>query len=378
MDLALIFFEGNFDQYVGVLQKQHNLFCFNANAMNKSTSIEQLLITNFEYLIIMTRDEKKSKAAMKWFCSRGVEKEKILEYVCFEKDPRISPVERFWSGMSEQKYDTLIFGMSHSYGGLIPELLHGNAYKFSAPSMDLYYHYRVLRDICENYNLSKIKQVIFELPYYAFNYDLSMCKSTFRKRISYYSYYSDYHHFGENEEEKRYIDMFEKLNELSGFTMYGKREKAELIWRKKTSVYLWLRKQYVRFRCATDREPVSRQWTEEAMQTQRPHVWYKEHLETIQENLKIWSEIKQLLEQNKLELRVCIFPFNPLFLEIHSDQIYKIKNKFFENLCLPETQVFDGMDIFMGHQDYFADACHLNNVGSYQFSKILGRWLKHC
>ncbi|MCM1540477.1 MAG: hypothetical protein NC121_04380 [Blautia sp.] len=344
-------------------------------------SKEELLYIDFNYLIILSQNQERTSEVSQNLFENGIPKGKILEFCCFIKNPLKSPVEVFFEKGKLPNYDRFIFGMSHSYGGLLETELDGNAYKFSAPSMDLYYHNMVVKDICAHYDMRKVKQIIFELPYYIFNYDISKCRDVFIHRMNYYYYYSDYHHFGVGEEDKRQIDLFDTLNTICcARPLYTQGCDANKDILQRTSWMWLLRKQYLKLRYKLKRNR-GHNWTDDEKTKIfdfHPHVWYKKHIDTIEENIRIWGSIKELLSQYSwIDVKVVVFPFCPWFVNAHRFAINDMKKMFYEEIGLPQTQVIDCFETFQAKPECFSDECHLNDLGRYEFSKILARRIKH-
>ncbi|MEY8521448.1 hypothetical protein AALA90_00275 [Lachnospiraceae bacterium 38-10] len=250
-------------------------------------------------------------------------------------------------------------------------------FKFSAPSMDLYYHYQVLKRTEKLYDITKIKNIYFELPYYIFNYDVSKCVSVFRERINFFYYLQDYHHFTEIQSGKRYADMFERMNELTGNRFYGQfsatgenmaeHRRDQRLVKAKRSVYYAL--------CNKEKH----RWTEDEIYTAealRPHVWYKTYIDTIEENRKIWQSILAWLDEHKwIKMQVVVFPFSPYFIRANQKAIAAKKKEFFEGIGLPPDRVIDLFEYYMNRPEYFVDECHLIGKGAYEFSKKVNRIL---
>ena len=381
MNIVLYLFEGDYSFYIEKIQQGNCIFYYLPDGKTILESAEnflsesQLLSISYDYLIIMTRDAQKSSETKEQLCQNGISIDKILEYYFFEMSPSKSAVENFWNSKCQMQYDKFVFGMSHSYGGLLPELLRGSTYVFSAPSMDLYYHYLVLKDICVNYDISKVKKIVFELPYYIFNYDLSRSKKTFLQRINYYYYYGDYHNFGQNENEKKILYMFEKLNSLCDEPIYKRCGlKLNREYKKNTRLERFLRKGYAQLRYLLSKKD-RHLWTKEEKQRilqMQPNVWYRTYSNTISENIEVWKKIRKLLmHYENVEIYVCVFPFNPIFLQKNEKKIREMKQVFYQEIAISKQNIVDCMTCYEDRADLFSDECHLNSLGSYQFSKKL-------
>ena len=371
MKLVLYVCDDSITECVKRLDKDYTLsFCYDraykgSLSLKPDVAIEALSVTDFDYLIIVSGDKECSKKIFAELCRKNISQDRLLEYCYCKTDAAVRPIEDFWKYNSRNKYENFVFGMSHSYGGLLTCMIKGATYKFAAPSMDLYYHYLVLKDLCSNYDMTSVKGVIFELPYYIFNYDLSKCKRTFEIRREYYGYYRDLHNFEGSEEEQRNIFM----NEI----WYGLCEEKK---RRSISESNFLRRQYLKIRYFGMRK-TPHYWTTEEKEyiaNLHPHVWYREYEETIEENVYIWQLIQEMLEVYKnIDIKVCVFPFCNYFVEKNIEAIERNKKVFYEHINFPRLQVIDFFNIYENKPEYFQDECHLNMLGAYNFSKMISK-----
>lgn len=359
------------NSFAALIEKQYNVKWANtAKDVDKECS----------FVIIMALDEKQSMLQRNELLSHGLAEDKILQYCCFIKEPRISQMEHFRNVYYRNEYDSFWFGMSHSFGGLIEDVIRGKSiYKFSAPSMDIYYHFQLLQRIEEIYDIARIKNIYFELPYYVFNYDVSRCANTFRKRINFFYYLSDYHHFQESQLGKRYINMFEKMNELTGNHFYGRFQTLEMnkegSYKENQKISRFRRNIYYAT-CKKERH----QWTEQEIskiEQLELHVWNKKYIDTIEENRKIWKSILAWVDRYRwIKMRVIVFPFCPYFISSNQAAIAAKKKEFFEEIGISSDEVLDMFEHYMDRPEYFADECHLNMKGAYEFSKELCKLLE--
>lgn len=386
MTLVLYICENGFQNYVEDVSKRNDVFlCFDDNIIETKgwlkqkqnvVDIESLNKLKFEFIVVLTRDVKESDRVKTRLILSGILQPKILEYCYFEKEPRTSPVEIFEMKKMNGDYDTFVFGMSHSYGGCLESLLEGAVYKFSAPSMDLYYHQKVLESVCERYDMNKVRKVIFELPYYIFNYDISLCKNIFIQRMNYYYYFGDYHHYGENDDNERQIIMFEKLNEICCNPVYKKQLPTEELKPRKVDLLNRLNsgRRRVKYMLLPKEAHIWTQEERECIEQLHPHVWYKYHKKTIEENMRIWEEIKRLLSNYRdISMKVIVFPFNPMFIKTNKQAIAEMKQMFMDALNIPESSIIDCFDYYLDKEEFFEDECHLNLKGAYDFSKRINK-----
>lgn len=373
MKLVLYVCDGTIAECVKRLNKNNVLsFCYAEGyrgnlPLKPEVEVEALSGTDYDYIIVVTNDKNCSERAVRELLQKNIPEDRLIEYCWCKKEQTIRPVEIFWRDGSRKKYENFVFGMSHSYGGFLTCMLKGATYKFSAPSMDLYYHYLVLKDLCTNYEMASVKRVIFELPYYIFNYDLSKCKKTFELRREYYGYYKNLHNFVGTEEEKKHIFM----NEI----WYGLCEDRKQSFNRENCI---LRKQFLRFRYfSMNKEP--HYWTveeKEYVAALRPHVWYREYEETVKENIYIWQLIQEMLKRlENIDIVVCVFPFCNYFVDENEKAIERNKEAFYKHIYFPRIRILDYFNIYENRPEYFQDECHLNILGAYKFSKMISERL---
>lgn len=268
---------------------------------------------------------------------------KKKEYLC-------GPIEEFINEKRNVSYDNLIFGMSHSLGGCEEWRFPGNTYKFSIPSADLNYHLLVLKALIPNYDMSRVKNIYFELPYYIFNYDIKKATNIYPMRTNYYEY----------------VEMLQKNDVVN----------PKVSISKYTSILESIKRPY-RYLQSAKTKRLPHIWNvEEIEEIKRSnfHVWKTMHSDTISEMAKVWKEIArscvELQSSNPgLKINVIVFPFCSYFSEEFSSDIDRMKVVFYNNVT--EFVVIDRFDTFAEYPEYFSDYCHLNELGALQFTKLL-------
>lgn len=333
---------------------------------------------NVYYYIIMSEIATLSGIQRDKMIKAGIPAGDILEYCYFIQDPSRSNVEIFQTERIYNEYDGFWFGMSHSYSGLHEELIRGKKiYKFSAPSMDLFYHYQTLKYLEKIYDFQKIQNIYFELPYYCFNYDISMCPDIFLQRINFFYFFQEFHHFDETEKGRYQIYNFRKLNELTFYFFYKNYLMIDNKIINSSSKYHFDR--FKKKLYYTLQSKKAHYWTYEEktkVNQLHPHVWYKKHENTIYENTVIWRNILQLLQKYEwINVQVVVFPFCPYFINSHKKVITERKHEFIDNIILPSNRVVDMFETLENSPELFGDECHLNSRGAYCFTKILERRL---
>lgn len=86
----------------------------------------------------------------------------------------IKRYQRIMNRRSGEVLDGLILGISHGMTGIVEEMMPGNVCNLCESSQDIYFNYRVLEGICEEYpeSIKELKYVVFDMfDYTYFNFD---------------------------------------------------------------------------------------------------------------------------------------------------------------------------------------------------------------
>ena len=86
----------------------------------------------------------------------------------------IKRYQRIMDQRGEEELDGLILGISHGMTGIVEEMMPGNVCNLCESSQDVYFNYRVLESICEEYpeRIKELKYVVFDMfDYTYFNFD---------------------------------------------------------------------------------------------------------------------------------------------------------------------------------------------------------------
>lgn len=253
-----------------------------------------------------------------------------------------------------------ILGMSHSYLGIFSHLFSEPTYKLSWNSADLHYTYHVVRKIFSNEFTSKknLKYVIWDMPYYIFNYDYSMNGVNFRKGLTFWKYFNDtnnlcVHREVEWKRYELYIDMF------------GKKEK------KRDDL------------CYLDDITWSRIVTQDEINDFKKsvsHVWKLNHVETIQENIYYFKAIISIIKAFNPNIKIIVTIFPQLrYISEYFPKEFKLSKEFFYDQLKSVKEdiiVWDYYDYYFDKENFFGDVLHLNNKGAADFTRELNRHLK--
>lgn len=252
---------------------------------------------------------------------------------------------------SNFKYYGVLIGMSHSQCGIDIETIHQNKwYKESAPSLDLFLHHQFFKMICEHHygSIKCAERIIIEIPYYIFNYDLSRFGDFTNTKLHYFSLVNNFHNINSCNDKVmdiEYFLLFESIfNEMPIPTVSS--ENAGKISILKDVFHAW------------------------KSMTNRDKVWTKLYDSTIQENIKIFSELIEYIK-NKCpyaQIKILVMPFNPAFRICHKREIRAMRGLFYEQM---EKNKLTVIDDFERINDFrcFGDQCHLNGRGVLRYKE---------
>lgn len=311
------------------------------------------------FVILFTNNLKDIVKIKLKLVNGGVEKKRIIEYKWYLLEPGFyMPINKIKSA----RVETLIFGMSHAQRSIDAFALGKHTYNLASGSMDLYYFLRLLQRMHRTGVLRRVRNVLFDIPYYYFNYDLSKCKYTFRQRTKMYRQINAYHNFVENDDEQYWVlnhDILERIH---------KREFKEYIPVK----IRYLRSEYkksIAIRSANE----GKKWSDEELLEVRnniSHVWSIYYDDTIEENISLWNQFKQIIKTYpQIRMRVIVMPFMKEFRISHMAEIEKMKSVFYNNIG-SEVEVIDYFNL-LENNEFFVDHCHMNDYGNRMFMKRL-------
>lgn len=319
--------------------------------------IEKISRLSYDYFIVAYANSNDIRKAIEDLVSFGARKANVIAYANYRTSLCINPISVF--AKTDIDFDVLLFGMSHSQCSIQTQLFNERIYKFASPSMDMFCHYKILKVLIEKYThkLETVSTYIFEFPYYIFNFDLSRFKSFVANRLYYFYMLSDYHHFGENDDDKYVIENFESFVKIfdkdSSAIKYSYNKELGNVER---GFWNTIKKYYRNIR--------------RIMQIckNREDVWYKNYVNTQKENLEYWEKIKQIIKENNpaAEIRILVCPFDKLFRRIHRKAISEKRDQFYKAIG-NDVKVYD--DFSLNEKYTFIDHCHLNTSSGLKYCK---------
>ena len=281
------------------------------------------------YLAVCSEETKEAMQTM------GVKKDQIVNVNKFKDTYYDNPMD----GLTDH-YDGLLMGMSHSQCAINTSSFSGiNYFKMSAPSMDMFLHYHFLKNLTLNHRdlLSNMKSLLIELPYYIFNYDLSLFGDFVFTKMKYFDIAGNWHHLSGRDDIREYR-LFARLFDKPVSIQSNQQSFIKNI-SKKIGLY------EIRncFRAITNKDK----------------VWTRYYEETKNENAYYWNEFKELVKiyMPHANLTVLVMPMNIAFRKTHSKSIMFQKSLFYSQMggvCL-----VDDFELF-NNPCLFSDHCHCN------------------
>jgi len=325
---------------------------------------EKLDDISTDYIIITIINQDVSRDAVKKLISYGIPQNRLIETckVIPLKSPFEIPLDSFGLLNNEKAFEGLILGMSYAYYGILSYCFTKRFYKLAHFSADIFFHNKNLEYISEWTDCLKndVKYVVFEMPYYAFNWDVSKAENIIRCRMALYEKFNDYHNYGKDELEEWYIQEYKILKDMFG------NKKA--------------------FNASAFSNNYEHRILSGITENEHPfykaeHIWTKIRPNTIVENYEIFRKSLELLYSLNSNMKVLIV-VPPFYMELLQDQMKDIqimKDIFYQNINKIKKdypiQVLDFIDKIHDKECFF-DIHHLNAIGAYKFSTILNEEFK--
>ncbi|MCM1235104.1 MAG: hypothetical protein NC489_33815, partial [Ruminococcus flavefaciens] len=137
---------------------------------------EELCDQEYDFILLTAQSSGTQADIRRVLSVYGVPPEKIIRPVLFGAGSKIKinsdvidNINRNYKGEPN-----LIFGLSYSYFGINERDLAATFFNCSYPSMDIYYNLAMYRYMEDRQLLPKLGTILFVMPYYYFDYDMSM------------------------------------------------------------------------------------------------------------------------------------------------------------------------------------------------------------
>lgn len=275
----------------------------------------------------------------------------ILEYFLFKE----VSFDKIAPSSVCKNIDTIMLGMSHSQCGIDTGAIDkGHILKLSKPSMDIFLQLNLLKCIDTIVNKDNIKEIIFELPYYIFNYDLSRFKPFVYSKINYFYEFDNYHHLQDDSSFDSIKRQYELFTKLFTQTTHSKVNSRRNIFARIV--------QYLRYKYKSTIDIINK----------RDSVWYKTYNQTIIENIELFRQIIVYIwdKYPKAKITILVMPFNPLFRLTHLKSIRDTKAKFYDVMKMNNLEVVDHFNHYL-NPFLFDDHCHLSKKGARKYTNYL-------
>lgn len=306
--------------------------------------VNDINTNNYDYIIIDTGSNLESEEVRKNIINLEVPKDKIIVWENIILG--LSNIEGFnfklTKYMSEKNYETIITGLSYAESGIDTNYLRSPSFNFALSGQDIYYDYKVLKYVIENGNNS-LKHVIVNLAYYSFGYDLSKSNNKYRVQ-RYYDAFKDTHNNYNIDEVKLLSTLYSKCENSSEYEKFCKTLFSTIVDKNTYGTVL---------------DEIKKQ----------SNMMYTE---TIKENITIFENILEMLNNNRIKLTIIILPVTKYYQNAYD---YKQKDIFYHILNnFKNKYKFEVMDYFQNNDfedDEFYDFSHLNLKGAKKFTELL-------
>lgn len=328
--------------------------------------IEELSEIDYDYILINAYRQSSDDEIYNMLLQHRICREKIIRYAKYAYYSSEFPIkytenrlEIFQRLKIRPKFEGFLIGMSYAEIGIDVNQLSGYIFNFAHSAFDLFYRRLLIQSIYElKSGLEHIRYIILELPYYIFNFDLSLCDNgIFQSAINYVSYWKDYHHFTEKEVNRCFTEGFLTFQDMFIKDFLGNSSMV-----------------------SNSRIMIDKTYADSHMDLKKaiPHTIQKPHEMTMDENRKIFRDIIQMIKEKaphiKLVILVCpqpsltrkLYDKYPLQKKIFLEEMESAKLQY-QNLI-----ILDEQELFMDHDEYFIDTDgHLNRTGCDAFTKFL-------
>ncbi len=340
---------------------------------------EQDHAEQLDYVLLTMENDSVIKAVTRKIKDGGIPEEKILVYKYYEQnacDNSFMEIDKFLH--SNDTYDGLIIGMSHSICGIKAEVFDNRLFKMGVASIDLYYMKKLIEMLIETKKLVHCSYVILELPYYMFNWDISRSSKAY-DRFSLLHYFNDYHHFGEDNAEQLYIHKMRTIDTFMKERLLTYNDKERRTDYGNTKVYNDAKWGVIKSFCQCIILESKEQWRLKRHGCEQKYkIWERKHKKTIYENKMIWDDIVSLIKNEALtaDIFLTVFPQNPYFIKCNRDSVQNMKRIFYTMIGEDERITVIDHVHRMGVEFNFMDECHMNDFGAYIYSNMLRKELK--
>ncbi|CEN76840.1 putative chemotaxis response regulator [[Clostridium] sordellii] len=281
-----------------------------------------------------------------------------------------------------ENIETLVVGNSYPLTGIDSKLLSNKSENLSISSQDLYYSYKLAKEVINNNE--NIKRCIIGAGYYLVNHDLSKCKSEYSVNMVKYLYYpilKDKH----NSEK---VDIIEFLtlgkvlnNDLIDYIFnleFLHKHFIDLIYRENNGYFNKnLRREMISILQGVKLSDINEDEKYRLGEFRASqHNDLSKYTETKKEYNLIFNDFINFLEEKGVEPVIVVFPttkyYSKFINETYKDEFYKIIDGIKEKYTVKLVD-FSKIDIF--EEDDFIDFDHMSESGcikiTHELNKIL-------
>ncbi|MFR4163524.1 MAG: hypothetical protein ACLT0R_12985 [Paraclostridium sordellii] len=281
-----------------------------------------------------------------------------------------------------ENIETLVVGNSYPLTGIDSKLLSNKSENLSISSQDLYYSYKLAKEVINNNE--NIKRCIIGAGYYLVNHDLSKCKSEYSVNMVKYLYYpilKDKH----NSEK---VDIIEFLtlgkvlnNDLIDYIFnleFLHKYFIDLIYRENNGYFNKnLRREMISILQGVKLSDINEDEKYRLGEFRASqHNDLSKYTETKKEYNLIFNDFINFLEEKGVEPVIVVFPttkyYSKFINETYKDEFYKIIDGIKEKYTVKLVD-FSKIDIF--EEDDFIDFDHMSESGcikiTHELNKIL-------
>lgn len=313
---------------------------------------EDLCKQSVDFILINTESNLAQKTIRRNLTAYGIPAEKIIRPILFQDKTFLAPLDLI--DVTKKRYNQekgLIFGLSYSANGINEEDLKYPFYDCSWSSLDLYYNFQIYNYLLTEKVIANIQTAWFVVPYYYFDYDLSLASTSNPFPLSALWRLNDWHHYPDSPNSNEKIENFKMfLKKMTEFFQMPKYTftSPKVFSEPDNSVLL---------------DP----------------LWFTDHKATVVENKKIFVEFLTKLSENGTNTILIVPPFYLKCFNGASKNVFQAKKeKFYQILQELESKtgkipVFDYADRYAEKREFFSDSTHLNFTGATEFTNILNK-----
>ena len=185
----------------------------------KVFKMKELSEIHYDYIVINAYSQSTDNEIYNLLREHGVEQQKIIRYAKYAYFSSEFPLQNILNRVEELRimpevpeFEGVLIGMSYAERGIDINQLSGCVYNLAHASFDLFYRRLTIETLFlkeVKVKLNKLRYIILELPYYIFNYDLSLCDNgVFQSAIPFIDCWKKWHHFDEKEENREFLMGF--------------------------------------------------------------------------------------------------------------------------------------------------------------------------